>query len=319
MSTPRKHHFVPQFYLGGFTPSGSKDDKLFVFDKQTGKQWSSSPGDVGCQRDFNVIEIDDGGDPNRLEKFFSLIETDGAEAIRLLVEKRQIPDGELYAKLISFMGLMTVRVPGSIEAVTKPFEGVYKSLLIQATASKERWEAIVADLKTKGQDVSDVPWEEMRDWARGDDYDIVMPQNFRMSSVLDMLKIIRPLLAARKWTLVSVPKDGPCFICSDRPLTLNWIGDRGQGFFGPGFGLAGTMATFPVSKAQALVGVFEAQTDPQELSIADVATANSTTAVHASRFVYSTREDFVINLGDGKVGSRKDLEALLQREKAERG
>ena len=143
MSTPRKHHFVPQFYLGGFTPSGSKDDQLYVLDLATCHHWRSSPGDTACQKDFYVLEVSGEGDPRALEKLFSEFETAGAEAIRFVVDRERVPDGKLLDKLIDFLAIMSIRVPAVIDAIEKPLAQVSKSILWQVTASKDRWEALV--------------------------------------------------------------------------------------------------------------------------------------------------------------------------------
>lgn len=53
---PRKHHYVSQFYLRGFT-----DDKkqLLVTDRPTEKVFRTNPTNVAAQRDFNTIEGED--------------------------------------------------------------------------------------------------------------------------------------------------------------------------------------------------------------------------------------------------------------------
>jgi hypothetical protein len=59
---PRKPHYVPQFYLRGFS-----DDKkqLLVTDRPTEKVFRTNPTNVAAQRDFNTIE---GEDPHAVEK-----------------------------------------------------------------------------------------------------------------------------------------------------------------------------------------------------------------------------------------------------------
>jgi len=52
----RAHHFVPQFLLANFTPSMKRDDKLWVTDLGTGRQWPSSPEKTGHQKDFYRVE-----------------------------------------------------------------------------------------------------------------------------------------------------------------------------------------------------------------------------------------------------------------------
>src|SRR5687768_11444215 len=100
MGRARKHHFVPQFYLAGFTPSGTRDDSLFVLDRQTGRQWQSSLTDAGCERDFYMLELDGKNDPQAIESFFARVEDHGAQALRRVVETGEVPTGEDYNKLI---------------------------------------------------------------------------------------------------------------------------------------------------------------------------------------------------------------------------
>ena len=52
----RRHHYVPKFYLAGFTAEGTQDGRLFVVDQRTGKTWKSSPGGVAHERDFYRID-----------------------------------------------------------------------------------------------------------------------------------------------------------------------------------------------------------------------------------------------------------------------
>jgi hypothetical protein len=71
MSNPRKHHYVPRFYLSGFT---ADSPRLHVLDKETGKSYASRIDDVGCERDFYIMEVEEEGDPFAVEKFFSTVE-----------------------------------------------------------------------------------------------------------------------------------------------------------------------------------------------------------------------------------------------------
>jgi hypothetical protein len=40
MSKSKKHHYIPRFYLKGFT---NRENRYFVYDKQNDKLWQSSP------------------------------------------------------------------------------------------------------------------------------------------------------------------------------------------------------------------------------------------------------------------------------------
>lgn len=313
MSNPRKHHYVPQFYLSGFAID-SAARRLIVTNKVTGKCYPSTITDTACERDFYLIEVEDEGDPFAVEKLFSTVETDGAEAIRFITERVAVPEGLLYQKLISFLAALSVRVPAAVDAIDKPFEQVMKSMLWQATASKSTFDQMIEQLKSEGQDISGVTYESMRDFVRSDDYTVTMGQNFRISTLLDCLRTVEPLLAARKWTIVMPAEHSPDFICSDRPVTLSWNrADLVHPLFPPGFGVANTTVTVPLSRRFGLLGLFETKSSPRELDARDVGVVNMSSAIHATRFIYSGADDFSVNIGNGTLTGRDGLLAALRQ------
>ncbi len=54
---PRKHHYVPQFYLQGFTVDGKGDGQLWVLDQKTGRQWQSTAKSSARQTDLYRVEL----------------------------------------------------------------------------------------------------------------------------------------------------------------------------------------------------------------------------------------------------------------------
>lgn len=54
MSASKKHHYIPRFYLKGFTDI---QNKFFVFDKKTEKIWQSNPDNSFCENNRNTGEI----------------------------------------------------------------------------------------------------------------------------------------------------------------------------------------------------------------------------------------------------------------------
>jgi|ERR1017187_10064621 hypothetical protein len=56
--TARRHHFVPQAYLGRFTDSGTKDGYLFAMETDSGRAFRTTPRNVAVEQDFNRIDIE---------------------------------------------------------------------------------------------------------------------------------------------------------------------------------------------------------------------------------------------------------------------
>jgi hypothetical protein len=76
-AAPRKHHFVPQFYLRGFT---GDNDQLFVVDRPSEKTFRTSPKNVAAERDFNRVDVE-GLAPDAIEKALADFEGKVAPAL----------------------------------------------------------------------------------------------------------------------------------------------------------------------------------------------------------------------------------------------
>jgi hypothetical protein len=67
----KKHHYLPRYYLQGFT---GNDGKFFVYDKHTGKIFSSSPNTTFFEKDLNTVELPSGKNSDLLEHLYTYIE-----------------------------------------------------------------------------------------------------------------------------------------------------------------------------------------------------------------------------------------------------
>lgn len=73
MSEPKKHHYLSQFYLAGFTIQNSNEGQLFCYDINTKVVRPSKPMNEGFVKQFNKIESYKN-DPNILEKELAKIQ-----------------------------------------------------------------------------------------------------------------------------------------------------------------------------------------------------------------------------------------------------
>lgn len=309
MYNPRKHHYVPQFYLSCFAAERGSP-RLYVLDKETRKSYPSNIRNAGCERDFYIVEVEDEGDPFTVERFLSTIEDTGADAIRFIIEHRELPEVELRQKLMAFLAVMSVRSPAAIEAFERPVSQILKSVLWHVTRSKEAFDRFIAEGSPEAKQVDAYAFEEARLLVDNDEYEVSMGQNFRMSWLLKMLKSAEPLLAARNWSVVAASDDAPDFICSDRPFTICWTTPM-PGPYGPALGARNTTAMFPLSRRLALLGLFENVAIPVYLSATAVGIVNMHTARHAKRFIYSGSDNFTVTLADGSSANREEFVAGL--------
>ena len=66
----RKHHFVPVFYLKGFTATDKQDARLHVFDKKDNRTRPSRPTQVANENHLYAVSGEDV-DTNAVEKIFA--------------------------------------------------------------------------------------------------------------------------------------------------------------------------------------------------------------------------------------------------------
>ncbi|MCK5114603.1 MAG: DUF4238 domain-containing protein [Phycisphaerae bacterium] len=313
MSKPRKHHYVSQFYLRGFTSDNNKKNGLYVLDLESGNQWKSTSKDVACERDFYMLDFD-GDDAIALEKWFSDVENRAAPVISQIIESGIIPDNEEYKHLIDFLGAMAVKVPGVLNMLDDFYERIIRRVMWQMTDTKEEWEVLVKKSRDDGLEIPDVSWEQIKELvAKKDNYTVTFQQNYRMGMILRLIPILLPLLAKRKWTFMRGVDDAPKIISSDRPLLLCWNDPADKGCMSPGFGLPGTNVSIALDQNSILIGVFEAALPSPRLDAMTVGVFNMWIGLQAERFIYSTEEDFVITMEDGTIGNKDQFLELLQK------
>ena len=141
---PRKHHYVPQFYLRGFT-----DDKkqLLVTDRPTEKVFRTNPTNVAAQRDFNTIA---GEDPHAVEKAMAEFEGKVAPAVERIKAAQSFANTEDRNALMNLICSLAIRNPRQ-RATINDFTGeIMQMMLEMALATKERWDGQIAQMKRDG-------------------------------------------------------------------------------------------------------------------------------------------------------------------------
>jgi len=114
MSTPRKHHYLPQFYLEAFKihPQNGKEPHIWQIEKE-GEQKHYSPAvkDTGCIRDYHSIDHDNQElDHKTVELMLSQIEGKQAELTKSIIDSKSVNSSQII-ELSAFISLMRYRIP----------------------------------------------------------------------------------------------------------------------------------------------------------------------------------------------------------------
>lgn len=120
MNTPRKHHYLPQFYLEGFKVEPQKGKKSHIWQiEKDGNQAYYSPAieDVGCIRDFHTLDFtDEDPDHQSVEALLSKLESEQSSLVRSIRETKRIEAFQVEP-LSVFISLMRYRVPSFADHV----------------------------------------------------------------------------------------------------------------------------------------------------------------------------------------------------------
>lgn len=122
MSTPRKHHYLPQFYLEGFKvePQKGKKPHIWQIEKDNDQAFYSPViQDTGCIRDYHTLDFtDEEPDHKAVEAQLSKLESEQAVLVRKIRETKRIEASQIEL-LSAFISLMRYRVPSFADHIEK--------------------------------------------------------------------------------------------------------------------------------------------------------------------------------------------------------
>jgi hypothetical protein len=292
MNTARRHHYIPQWYLAGFTDTGTADGFITVHDLVEERDFKTKTHGVGIQRDFNRVEME-GLEPDILEKSWSQFEGDASQAVGRIIEAGNLGNMVDLSFLLNLVALLIVRNPKTRTLMNQSKEQILRSMGQMVFGNKDRFERLVKKARADGVDIpEEITFEQMQDFIQRDDYDIHIHRESSIQLELSLLDDIIRLLHKRRWSLFTPENPDSHFISGDHPVVLSW---RDAEVNSPvGFGLTNTEVTFPINKRYMLVGIFEEDLDSfYKIPDTTVAFANSGRRSQAQRHVYSSGETYL--------------------------
>jgi hypothetical protein len=302
---PRRHHYVPQFYLAGFTKNNSKKGDLHVLDKERGKTWKSTPRGTAHKWDFHAIDAGPDGDAMAIEKALGRLEGQWSASLASVIASESLPDGDSFGDLMMFLAFMAVRVPRIRDILSDFIDRVSKAeiqLMLATSEGKSHFRRSLADL---GHAMSDEEFEQLVQFGRSGQYDVNFEQTWHVQEMVRMAATLAPLLSLRKWCLWVTANTAPDFICSDSPVAPTWAIPM-PGPISPAFGTPNTIVSVPLDRRIAMVSMIEEELPKSQLDREGVAAVNSMTAMYANQ-LYSSEPDFVWTMKDYRVGNASEL------------
>lgn len=290
-SIARKHHYLTQSYLAAFTTDGTKDSQFCVFDVESGRSFRTSPVNVAAQRDFNRVDIE-GHSPDAIENALAPFEGNAVNAIRRVLDNYRFPNDEDWNLILNLLALFAVRNPQMRNSFNQSRERELQIIADMLASDKGLWESHVRKARESGEHIPDVPFEEFKSFIEKGNYSYVFHPEENLRVEFNAMDEVLPLLGQRAWTVLVAPPNGPEFICSDHPVTLEWRGNRKDPV---GYGLRETEVFFPLGRRVGFYGVYESPLRPVVMcKPQNVAIMNSRIMHNAERHVYSALENFSV-------------------------
>jgi len=280
-----RHHYVPRFYLEGFT--AGDPSMLWVYDKDTGRRWKASTRDAGLETHYHSITRDDGTrDSETIESAFAEFESDSAPALRA-IRAGELLSGDDRAQLAAFIAVQMTRVPLArrhTETIARMVGEAAARPILKAQLEgppDQQWEStklMLEELRALG-----LPALRVEDI-------MVEPKREIMLAGVISAPALAQLFYDMTWAILPA-KGRHSFVTSDNPLV------SGPASSSPGVGLASSNAVvvFPLSSTRCLFanwkhGRRQWNVPRSKVSEAMVVALNKRVIAGALRFVYSDQD-----------------------------
>jgi len=303
MSEPKKHHFLPQFYLELFKirPQTTKYPKIVVTTKEPNPlKFTAAIHDIGCIGDYHTINprnipIDRGG----IENVLSKIEANQKELLDRIISNKQIAPAD-KGDVAFLLALMYIRVPkykrnietGLRMSVQSVVELMWRHGKLPPIPEKIR----ELDIKSF-QELFEI---KIHNW-------IVLFYMFYSSINSALVDIIDKMDFS-----VLIPPKGSQFITGDTPVSIYHPDYNRVRPYGVGFVDKEIEVTFPLSPELMLYASWNVGKRKMRLSKDELKEYNRRTVVMADQYIYSNYSDDSLNelVSDNalkEAGFRTDL------------
>jgi Protein of unknown function (DUF4238) len=219
---PKRHHYLPEFFLNGFCRNG----KLWLFDRPRDGFREQTPENTGVKRLYYAFEDQAGTRHSEIETFLSRVEGDAKHCVDRL-RAGHVLSQEERAKFAMFLALMHTRVPEFHEFVQEVNEKTTKATMRLLARQPGRLETLVQQANEMGGDPS-VTADQMREFFERDEYRVRIDRSASLRLMMELAFGLANALNAANWGIFEAA-DGTSFVTSDNPVFPHY--PKQEGFY----------------------------------------------------------------------------------------
>lgn len=288
---PKKHHYVPQFYLKGFSMD---KNNLWVLNKKSDDNQNIkkiTTKAIAFENNFYTYKSIDKT-KETLEDLFCQMERLASDVIKKISDGHEINQQE-KADLSVFISFLWLRTPKSKKRMNDMTTNLHEQISRKSIAMTPN-ENLKEFFKKRGKDLSDKEIDELKEFATDEKkskFTLNIPQNYWIKEMLQLGMDISPAFQICDWEFCVSDKPF-AFITSDNPFML--IPSKPvDPFYGLGLLTDGAKKVIPLNSKICLV-MHEPKENPQnkyrEVDKDYFRMINNFTYKNAQRFVFSPDE-----------------------------
>lgn len=292
MNSPKRHHYLPQFYLKGFC----RNDYLWVYDRKMNQVRRQTPINTALQTHYYSVENEDGEKNTEIESFLSQIEG----LTKPIIEKVSIKDEisvEEKEILSVFLAFLMNRVPDFEKSANKMEEHFVKMMANMMFSDEKRAESIMNRYEKETGNSKEITAKELVDFHRRGAYTIKIHRNESLRLMLDLSFDIANYFTQMDWAFFHAPRK-TSYVTTDNPLFIvppdDW--DH-KSFYGVGIITHGAKKVAPLSQKVCMVMYDHGETIfHNDINREAVKRINFNITVHTDRFLIGRDEALVKSL-----------------------
>lgn len=285
LSTPKRHHYLPEAYLAGFARGRSDDSIFYLYDRDDRVVRTQTPRNTAVKARYYTVLNKAGQQSTHVEDGLARIEGLALPVLRKL-ERRDAINIEERQTFALFVGLLGCRVPQFERGIRETTDELGKKITARAFPSVA---SVMREMRCQGYSEAEVQASaaEIHRIISDGDYDV---RRSKESVVRHMLETARDegwMFWQMNWLVVHAPPRSS-FITTDAPFMLLPPSGWKPAFPHLGVGLLtpGAQKVIPLSQAAALVMLDHGDGLAHvEVSTSYVREANLNLAARCERFI----------------------------------
>jgi hypothetical protein len=305
-NTKKKHHYLPESYLKGFTDSSS--GILWVYLKCYSEVRQSSPGNEGYQKYYYAF-FDTGGKrhTNTIEDFFSKIEGNYIRVLNKIHDRKNLSSQDRI-NLAKFVAFIQTRVPWFRSEIDK-----MAAEHITNVGLEEAKRNFASSLETMGKIIGFEPKVQDNDYQK-----LMSPRGsiFSLAQTFDAANNFYKQLLGLKWRFL-FSSTSIKYVTSDNPIYYYSENDQVTTIQGDSIIGENIEVTMPLSKKVALVAKRKnIQAGYGDATGTSIKSINKRTVLGAKENIYTSFNDGTFMKFVHKYKDSRPYMAMVRRKMA---